>query len=84
MAERPGWEGEEKLGGRTDGPFLMLDYTTRTLFIERRDVIERFNRDRVGWAPPPDTTATPCDAWEVNLEDLEANIETKRAVWARK
>lgn len=61
---------KDKLGGHTDGPFLILERTTRTSSIQRGDVWERVNIDRVGLLPTLDTNSSPSDALEMTFEDL--------------
>lgn len=48
--------GKENLGGHTEIPFLVLYLTNHTFVIQRNDLVERVNYDRVGCSPAPTTT----------------------------
>lgn len=71
MAGRPGWEVKEQAGA-TDGPFFVLDHTTRDFVIQQDDVVKRVNIYRIGRAPAPKSLAIPRDAFEATYEDLAA------------
>lgn len=63
-------KGTDKLDGHTEGPFLVLDRTTRTSVIQL-DLVERVHSDRVGRAPAPTTT----EALLENDGNMEATTE---------
>ena len=59
-----------KLGNHALGPFRVLRNDVRTFVIQRGDVVERVNSDRVAYAPTPANAPPPepCDATEADLD----------------
>lgn len=49
----PNWIEKMNLGGHELGPFAVLDRTEWKLLIQRGDLFERVNRDRVRIDPTP-------------------------------
>lgn len=47
------WKGKDKLGGHTEGQFLVLGRTQLTLVIHRDKLVEIVNSDLMFKAPPP-------------------------------
>lgn len=63
------------MGGHTEGPFLVLDRTTRMFLVQHSDVVERVNSDTVGSAPTPTVREDPRpqEGLEATFENLETN-----------
>lgn len=76
-------KSKNRLGGHTDGPFLVLYRTTHTFVIQLGDVVERVNSYLVEWAPTSDKNATPREALEATPEDLVAKKEEDLSGWLR-
>ena len=72
---RDGEKVHGKLGPIAEGPYRVLLNDKRTFVIQRGEVVERVNSDRVTYAPPPEN-APPILRFEASTTDiLEKNID---------
>ena len=72
---RDGEKVHGKLGPIAEGPYRVLLNDKRTFVIQRGEVVERVNSDRVTYAPPPEN-APPILRFEASTADiLEKNID---------
>ena len=72
---RDGEKVHEKLGPIAEGPYRVLLNDKRTFVIQRREVVERVNSDRVTYAPPPEN-APPILRFETSTTHILEKIST--------
>ena len=72
---RDGSKADGKLGAVAEGPYRVLLNDKRTFVIQRGEVVERVNSDRVTYSPPPPNVPPPKPFEATTADILEKNID---------
>ena len=72
---RDGTKTDGKLGIVAEGPYKVLLNDRRTFVIQRGEVVERVNSDRITYSPPPPNVPSPKPFEATTADILEKNID---------